>query len=101
MTVKAGQKCTAIRRAMAPAEYLDAVAAGARRTAREDQVGDPRAEETRMGALVSLSQRDDVRARIRELETAGARIVAGDPDAVAIAGSGCGFGRGQMSWSLA
>ena len=25
MTVKAGQKCTAIRRAMAPAEYLDAV----------------------------------------------------------------------------
>jgi oxepin-CoA hydrolase/3-oxo-5,6-dehydrosuberyl-CoA semialdehyde dehydrogenase len=40
-----------------------------------------------MGALVSVSQRDDVRARIRELETAGARIVAGDPDAEpAIAG---------------
>ena len=34
-----------------------------------------------MGALVSLSQLDDVRARIRELEAAGARIVAGDPDA--------------------
>jgi oxepin-CoA hydrolase/3-oxo-5,6-dehydrosuberyl-CoA semialdehyde dehydrogenase len=34
-----------------------------------------------MGALVSTSQRDDVRDRIRELEAAGARIVAGDPDA--------------------
>ena len=34
-----------------------------------------------MGALVNLSQRDDVRARIRELEAAGARIVAGNPDA--------------------
>jgi oxepin-CoA hydrolase/3-oxo-5,6-dehydrosuberyl-CoA semialdehyde dehydrogenase len=34
-----------------------------------------------MGALVSLSQRDDVRERIRELEAAGARIVAGDPNA--------------------
>jgi oxepin-CoA hydrolase/3-oxo-5,6-dehydrosuberyl-CoA semialdehyde dehydrogenase len=34
-----------------------------------------------MGALVSVSQRDDVRDRIRELESAGARIVAGDPDA--------------------
>jgi oxepin-CoA hydrolase/3-oxo-5,6-dehydrosuberyl-CoA semialdehyde dehydrogenase len=34
-----------------------------------------------MGALVSVSQRDDVRQRIRELEAGGARIVAGDPDA--------------------
>ena len=34
-----------------------------------------------MGALVSLSQRDDVRQKIAELEAAGARIVAGDPTA--------------------
>jgi len=81
MTVKAGQKCTAIRRAMAPAQYLDAVeqALGARLA--KTKIGDPRAEDTRMGALVSVSQRDDVRERIRELEAAGARIVAGDPDA--------------------
>ena len=32
-----------------------------------------------MGALVSVSQRDDVRQKIAELEAAGARIVAGDP----------------------
>jgi oxepin-CoA hydrolase/3-oxo-5,6-dehydrosuberyl-CoA semialdehyde dehydrogenase len=87
MTVKAGQKCTAIRRAMAPAEHLDALEKALGERLAGTRVGDPRAEDTRMGALVSVSQRDDVRARIRELETAGARIVAGDPDAEpAIAG---------------
>jgi oxepin-CoA hydrolase/3-oxo-5,6-dehydrosuberyl-CoA semialdehyde dehydrogenase len=81
MTVKAGQKCTAIRRAMAPAEYLDAVQQALAERLNGTKVGDPRAEDTRMGALVSLSQRDDVRAKIAELEAAGAKIVAGDPNA--------------------
>jgi oxepin-CoA hydrolase/3-oxo-5,6-dehydrosuberyl-CoA semialdehyde dehydrogenase len=81
MTVKAGQKCTAIRRAMAPAQYLDDVERALRERLAKTRVGDPRAEDTRMGALVSLSQRDDVREKIRELEAAGARIVAGDPNA--------------------
>jgi oxepin-CoA hydrolase/3-oxo-5,6-dehydrosuberyl-CoA semialdehyde dehydrogenase len=83
MTVKAGQKCTAIRRAMAPAEHLDAVQQALAERLAKTRIGDPRAEDTRMGALVSVSQRDDVRARIAELEAAGARIVAGDPDAEA------------------
>ena len=83
MTVKAGQKCTAIRRAMAPGEYLDAVQQALAERLAKTKVGDPRAEDTRMGALVSLSQREDVRARIAELEAAGARIVAGDPNAEA------------------
>ena len=81
MTVKAGQKCTAIRRAMAPADYLDAVEDALAERLAKTKVGDPRAEDTRMGALVSLSQRDDVRQKIAELEAAGARIVAGDPTA--------------------
>ncbi|MFL6850213.1 MAG: phenylacetic acid degradation bifunctional protein PaaZ [Sphingomicrobium sp.] len=81
MTVKAGQKCTAIRRAMAPAEYLDQVQQALAERLAKTKVGDPRAEDTRMGALVSVSQRDDVRQKIAELEAAGARIVAGDPDA--------------------
>jgi oxepin-CoA hydrolase/3-oxo-5,6-dehydrosuberyl-CoA semialdehyde dehydrogenase len=81
MTVKAGQKCTAIRRAMAPAEHLDALEQTLRERLAKTKVGDPRAEDTRMGALVSIAQRDDVRQRIAELEAAGAKIVAGDPDA--------------------
>ena len=81
MTVKAGQKCTAIRRAMAPVQYLDAVQQALAERLAKTKVGDPRAEDTRMGALVSISQRDDVRGKIAQLEAAGARIVAGDPNA--------------------
>ena len=81
MTVKAGQKCTAIRRAMAPAGHLDAVEAAIRDRLAATKVGDPRDKESRMGALVSCQQRDDVRTQIGKLTAAGARIVAGDPDA--------------------
>jgi oxepin-CoA hydrolase/3-oxo-5,6-dehydrosuberyl-CoA semialdehyde dehydrogenase len=81
MTVKAGQKCTAIRRAMAPAQFLDAVQQALAERLASTKVGDPRAEDTRMGALVSTAQREDVRQKIAELEAAGARVVAGDPSA--------------------
>ena len=81
MTVKAGQKCTAIRRAMAPAQHLDAVEGAIRDRLARTKVGDPRDKESRMGALVSTGQRDDVRAQIGKLTAAGARIVAGNPDA--------------------
>jgi oxepin-CoA hydrolase/3-oxo-5,6-dehydrosuberyl-CoA semialdehyde dehydrogenase len=81
MTVKAGQKCTAIRRAMAPAEHLDAVEAAIRERLQATQVGDPRDKDSRMGALVSLGQREDVRKQIGKLVDAGARLVSGDPDA--------------------
>ncbi len=81
MTVKAGQKCTAIRRAMAPAEHLDAVEAAIREKLEATAVGDPRDKASRMGALVSCSQRDDVRSQIAKLVDAGARIVSGNPSA--------------------
>ena len=88
MTVKAGQKCTAIRRAMAPAEHLDAVEAAIRERLAATKVGDPRDKESRMGALVSTAQRDDVRAQIGKLTSAGARIVAGDPEATPVTAGG-------------
>jgi len=81
MTVKAGQKCTAIRRALVPANLIDAVEDALRELLSKTKVGDPRSEDTRMGALVSLSQCKDVREKIAELEAAGARVVAGNPDA--------------------
>jgi oxepin-CoA hydrolase/3-oxo-5,6-dehydrosuberyl-CoA semialdehyde dehydrogenase len=79
MTVKAGQKCTAIRRAFVPAAMLDAAETALKKALAEIVVGDPRAETTRMGALVSTAQRGDVRARIAELQSE-ARIVFGEPD---------------------
>ncbi len=81
MTVKAGQKCTAIRRAMAPAEHLDALEAAISERLQATQVGDPLDETSRMGALVSTAQRDDVRGQIAKLVASGARIVSGDPAA--------------------
>ena len=81
MTVKAGQKCTAIRRAMAPAEHLDAVEGAIRERLQATKVGDPRDKESRMGALVSTAQREDVRKQIAKLVSGGARIVSGNPDA--------------------
>ena len=81
MTVKAGQKCTAIRRALTPAEHMDALQDALTAKLASTNVGDPRDGATRMGALVSTAQRDDVRARIAELAAGGARIVAGDPEA--------------------
>ncbi len=80
MTVKAGQKCTAIRRGLVPAALLDAAQDALKARLDKLTIGDPRDEATRMGALVSTSQRDDVRAKIREL-SADASIVYGDPSA--------------------
>jgi oxepin-CoA hydrolase/3-oxo-5,6-dehydrosuberyl-CoA semialdehyde dehydrogenase len=103
MTVKAGQKCTAIRRAMAPADYLDAVEQALGERLAKTKVGNPRSEDTRMGALVSLAQRDDVRAKIAELEAAGARVVAGDPSADSPIAGGAFFApvllRADEPWS--
>jgi len=87
MTVKAGQKCTAIRRAMAPAQHLDAVEAALKARLDKVKIGDPREEGVGMGALASRSQLTGVRAAVAELARS-ARIVAGDPDASPVAGNG-------------
>jgi oxepin-CoA hydrolase/3-oxo-5,6-dehydrosuberyl-CoA semialdehyde dehydrogenase len=80
MTVKAGQKCTAIRRAMVPAPLIDAVQDALTARLEKTTIGDPRDEATRMGALVSISQRNEVREKIGELGR-DASIVYGDPAA--------------------
>lgn len=87
MTVKAGQKCTAIRRAMAPAHLLDAVQDALAARLAKIVVGDPRSEGVRMGALVSRAQLDDVRAKIADL-TKVASVVFGDPDQSGVSGEG-------------
>lgn len=80
MTAKAGQKCTAIRRALVPAAHLDAVAEAVAGTLAGVTVGSPHDEATRMGPLISADQADDVRAAIRSLTSAGAEVVCGfDP----------------------
>ena len=70
MTVKAGQKCTAIRRALVPVEHLDTAAEAIAAALAQVQVGDPRDAATTMGPLVGLAQRDEVRAGVAALSAA-------------------------------
>jgi oxepin-CoA hydrolase/3-oxo-5,6-dehydrosuberyl-CoA semialdehyde dehydrogenase len=67
MTAKAGQKCTAIRKAIVPAAQADAVVNAIRASLDKIVVGDPRLENVRMGPLAALSQRREVMGRIAEL----------------------------------
>ncbi|MBL8269529.1 phenylacetic acid degradation bifunctional protein PaaZ [Steroidobacter sp.] len=67
MTTKAGQKCTAIRKAIVPASHADAVVEALKASLAKVVVGDPRLENVRMGPLAALSQRREVLGRIAEL----------------------------------
>jgi oxepin-CoA hydrolase/3-oxo-5,6-dehydrosuberyl-CoA semialdehyde dehydrogenase len=86
MTVKAGQKCTAIRRALVPEPLLDAVAEAASARLARVVVGNPADETVRMGALASLDQRDEVRRSLKALLAAGTAVF-GDPEHVEVAGA--------------
>jgi oxepin-CoA hydrolase/3-oxo-5,6-dehydrosuberyl-CoA semialdehyde dehydrogenase len=86
MTVKAGQKCTAIRRALVPAAVADQVAEAARERLAAIVVGNPAADSVRMGALASLDQREEVRRSVKALLAAG-RLVSGDPEHVDVLGA--------------
>ncbi len=78
MTVKAGQKCTAIRRAIVPRQQLDAVAEALRARLAKVVVGDPAVEgvnrAVHMGALASHAQQADVAERVAQLRQ-GAEVV--------------------------
>lgn len=79
MTVKAGQKCTAIRRAMVPRQHLDAVASALRARLAKVVVGDPAVEGVRMGALASHAQLADVAERVALLRQGTELVCGGEP----------------------
>lgn len=83
MTSKAGQKCTAIRRVIAPRDHVDALVAALGDRLGKTALGLPGDEATRMGPLASLDQRNEVRDRIKDL-LSDAEIVAGNPDEVRV-----------------
>ena len=86
MTTKAGQKCTAIRRIIAPEDrvqpLIEAISARLAKTV----IGDPRAETTRMGALVSNAQKRDVLEKVAILRQEAERVY-GNPDDFEVQGA--------------
>ena len=91
ITTKAGQKCTAIRRAIVPRDRIDAVLTRLRERLGKTTVGDPALEAVRMGPLASAAQKVDVLARIAEL-AAGNEIVTGGDGVVAPLGDRTALG---------
>jgi oxepin-CoA hydrolase/3-oxo-5,6-dehydrosuberyl-CoA semialdehyde dehydrogenase len=79
MTVKAGQKCTAIRRAFVPRALLDDAAAAIAEKLGKITTGDPSRDDVRMGPLVSDAQRADVCSKVAILRSE-ASVVYGDAD---------------------
>ena len=86
MTAKAGQKCTAIRRALVPAAMAGEVTDAVRAALADVVVGNPAEQSVRMGALASRDQRAEVRRSVGELLAAGP-LVFGDPDRVEVVGA--------------
>lgn len=85
ITVKAGQKCTAIRRALVPSGLEEEVIKGLRARLEKVVLGDPSREEVRMGPLASRGQMEEVRSRVSEL-LRGAELVCGQLDDFSVAG---------------
>ena len=79
ITVKAGQKCTAIRRIIVPEDFIDEVQKGISARLESTKIGDPSIEGVRMGALATRLQVERVRASVETLSKSQ-EIVFGDID---------------------
>jgi len=86
MTVKAGQKCTAIRRAIVPADRVEAVTAALQQRLQRLPVGDPALDGVKMGPLVGRDQVDDVWENVSRLQRSCDILYGGDKE-FAIQGS--------------
>ncbi len=83
MTVKAGQKCTAIRRIFVPEHLLEEATAAIGKSLAQTTVGNPLNDKVRMGALAGKGQRDEVKEHIQKL-LAASQIVYGSLDSVEV-----------------
>lgn len=77
MTVKAGQKCTAIRRVIVPSNKIEDVQIALGKRLAKTTIGDPSAEGVRMGSLAGLEQREEVKDKILQLSKSQ-EIIFGD-----------------------
>jgi oxepin-CoA hydrolase/3-oxo-5,6-dehydrosuberyl-CoA semialdehyde dehydrogenase len=83
MTVKAGQKCTAIRRIFVPQNQMEDVWKAIASSLQQTTIGNPLNEKVRMGSLAGESQRAEVRTQVQKL-LASSQIVYGSLDSVEV-----------------
>ena len=80
MTSKAGQKCTAIRRIIAPSSIAGELVKALAKSLGEIRIGNPANKDIDMGALASQGQRDEVRDRVDELSSQASVVYGGKDD---------------------
>ncbi|MEX2177557.1 MAG: phenylacetic acid degradation bifunctional protein PaaZ [Gemmatimonadaceae bacterium] len=86
MTVKAGQKCTAIRRTFVPESMVDDVMRALATRLQGTTIGDPKVEGVRMGPLAGPAQVKEVRRNVKQIAS-DAELVFGNPDHVDVVGA--------------
>jgi len=86
ITIKAGQKCTAVRRILVPEALIDEVQSAISARLASTKIGNPAEEGVRMGPLATTLQAERVRASVEELSKSQ-RIVFGDLDHLDIIGA--------------
>lgn len=91
MTVKAGQKCTAIRRIFVPEHLLEDASIALGKSLAQTIIGNPLNEKVRMGALAGRNQRDEVKQNVQKL-LASSQIVYGSLNSVEVIDADAGKG---------
>ncbi|HVZ97431.1 MAG TPA: phenylacetic acid degradation bifunctional protein PaaZ [Chitinophagaceae bacterium] len=91
MTVKAGQKCTAIRRIFVPENKMEDVWKAISKSLSQTIIGNPENEKVRMGALAGKTQRQEVKQQVQKLLTAS-QLIYGSLDSVELTDADAGKG---------
>lgn len=86
ITTKAGQKCTAIRRIIVPADRVEDVQIALGKRLQTTTIGDPSIKEVRMGPLAGISQRNEVREKVQQLAKTQ-QVVIGNYDSFEVMGA--------------
>jgi oxepin-CoA hydrolase / 3-oxo-5,6-dehydrosuberyl-CoA semialdehyde dehydrogenase len=85
MTVKAGQKCTAVRRVFVPENKMEDAWTALTKALSQTTIGNPENEKVRMGPLAGLTQREEVREQVKKL-LASSQILYGSMDSMELKG---------------
>lgn len=86
ITIKAGQKCTAVRRLIVPENLIEAVQEGISKRLATTTIGNPENKDVRMGSLAGEVQRKEVREKVNQL-AASQKIVFGNLDEFNVVGA--------------
>ncbi|WPU65907.1 phenylacetic acid degradation bifunctional protein PaaZ [Peredibacter starrii] len=86
ITIKAGQKCTAVRRLIVPENLIEAVQEGISKRLATTTIGSPENKDVRMGSLAGETQRQEVREKVNQLSRSQ-KIVYGNLDEFNVVGA--------------